>query len=237
MSSNLSKLKDRNPGKYFFGSCSFTSIKGVEAHARMIRDRYARGAKIDAPADGAFLTDLFACNVEANEKRGKGVKHFYWQKSPNHSTDCFWAERVEGPPTDFGLAACIRCIGVLNRSSLRAAVHPQIDDFRRQRLSACNTHFVSDFSGQHHPVDQADVDHVPPFEDLVREFFSERGVDIESTLLTRSVDGRSEPAWRDEPMIDAFRARHSLHRLRLVSKRENQSDIKRAGRAPMEPLH
>ncbi|MDP3072292.1 MAG: DUF3223 domain-containing protein [Opitutaceae bacterium] len=236
MSSNLAQPKQRNPGKYVFGPCSFTSIKGVEAHTRAIRNRYARGATIDAPDDVAFLADLFACNVEANEKSGKGVKHFYWQKSPNHSTDCFWVARVEGPPTDFGLAACIRCIGVLNRLSLRAAVRVQIDAFRRQRLSACDTHFISDFSDKPFPVDQADVDHVPPFDDLVTNFFSERGIDLDATLLTRSVDGQSDPAWRDEALIDAFRALHSLHRLRLVSKRENQSDIKRAARPAAEPL-
>ncbi len=236
MSSHLAKTGRRSPEKYLFGQFSFTSIKGVEAHARAIRARYARGATIDAPDDVAFLSDLLTCNVEAEEKCGKGVKHFYWQKSPNHSTDCFWVARVEGPPTDFGLAACIRCIGVLNRLSLRAAVRAQIDGFRQQRLSACGTHFVSEFSGKSFPVDQADVDHVPPFDDLVRNFFSDRGIDLDTTLLTRSVDGKSDPAWRDEPLIDSFRALHSLHQLRLVSKRENQSDIKRAARAVAEPL-
>lgn len=211
-----------------FGPFSFTSIKGVEAHARDIRARYSRGAVIDLPDDIAFLADLFACNVEADEKRGKGVTHFYWQKSPDHPTDCFWVARIEGPPTDFGVAACIRRIGMLNRLSLRAAVAEQIENFRRQRLPAGATQFVSEFSGISFSAHQADVDHVPPFDDLVAEFFAEHGIDLEATLLTRSVDGRSEPAWRDEAMIDAFRARHSLHRLRLVSRRENQSDIRRA---------
>jgi hypothetical protein len=138
--------------KFVFGSLPFTSIKEVEAHARALRSRYPRNAKITEQEDVEFLMALFACNVEAVQERGPGIKRFYWSKSPDHPTDCFWVERVEGPPTDFGVAASIRRIGALNRASLRAAVQRDIDAYRAARLPADSTHFVSDFSGRTYPI-------------------------------------------------------------------------------------
>jgi len=213
--------------KFVFGSLPFTSIKAVEMHARDVRARYPRGATIGAPQDVGFLADLFACNVEAEQKRGLGIKRFYWSKSPDHPTDCFWVERVEGPPTDFGVAASIRRIGALNRTSLRAAVQAEINAYRAARLLDTSTHFVSDYSGRTYPVGEAEVDHVPAFEEIVRRFCGERGIEVETMLLTRAMDGQSKPAWRSEAMIEDFRAYHRGFALRLVSSRENQSDIKR----------
>jgi hypothetical protein len=221
--------------KFIFGSLPFTSIKGVEAHARLIRGRHPRGATINDPQDVGFLADLFSCNVEAEQKRGRGIKRFYWSRSPDHPTDCFWVERIEGPPTDFGVPASIRRIGTLNRASLRAAVQSDIDAFRAARLPIGATHFVSDFSGRTYPVSDMEVDHVPTFQEIVSGFYSERGIDVENLLLTRAVDGKSEPAWRSEAMIEEFRTYHRGFKLRLVSSLENQSDIKRRAARSASP--
>jgi hypothetical protein len=218
--------------KFVFGSLPFTSIKAVEAHARLIRGRHPRGATINDPQDVGFLADLFSCNVEAAQKRGPGIKRFYWSRSPDHPTDCFWVDRIEGPPTEFGVPASIRRIGALNRASLRAAVQPDINDFRALRLPSGATHFVSDFSGRTYPVKVAEVDHVTAFHEIVGRFYSGRGIDVESLLLTHAVDGKSEPVWRSEALIDEFCAFHRGFELRLVSSIENQSDIKRLATRP-----
>ena len=121
----------------------------------------------------------------------------------------------------------IRRIGTLNLASLRAAVQSDIDAFRATRLPSGTTHFVSDFSGRTYLVQDVEVDHVPTFQEIVSRFYSARGIDVESLLLTRAVDEKSEPAWRSEAMIGEFRAYHRGFELRLVSSLENQSDIKR----------
>jgi len=214
--------------KYVFGRRSFTSKKAVAAHAASIRSRYARCATITLADDLEFLGELFACNVEANEKRGAGIKRFYWDWAPHYSTPCFWIERAEEKPTEFGVPACLERIGRLNRQALRAAVHPEISEFRNRRLASAGSHFVSDFSGKSFPVDEAEADHVTPFNEIVAQFFGARGIDIENHMLTRAVDAQSEPVWRDEALIAAFRKFHSPFPLRLVHRRENQSDIKRS---------
>lgn len=213
--------------KYIFGRYSFTSKKAVAAHAALVRGRYPRGATIASPEDVEFVRELFACNIEASEKRGAGIKRFYWDWSPQHSTPCFWIERTAGKPTEFGVPACLDQIGQLNRKALRAAVHPEISAFRNRRIADSASHFVSDFSGKPFPVEEAEVDHVTPFDEILGQFFGARGIDIETDMLTQAVDARSEPVWRDEALIAAFREFHRLFPLRLVHERENQSDIKR----------
>lgn len=214
--------------KYVFGRYSFTAKKAVAAHAASIRSRYPRGATITHADDLGFVRELFACNVEANEKRGAGIKRFYWDWAPQHSTPCFWIERIEGKPTEFGVPACLNQIGRLNRQALRAAVHPEISAFRNRRLAGAGSHFVSDFSGKSFPVEEVEADHVTPFDEIIGQFFDMRGIDIENHMLTRAVDAQSEPVWRDDALIAAFREFHRPFPLRLVHRRENQSDIKRA---------
>lgn len=217
----------RRRSKFIFGSLSFNSIKAVEKHAQLVRSRYSRGATIDQPEDHGFVSALFSCNVEAEQKRGAGIKRFYWAKSPNHPTDCFWVERLVGPPTEFGVSACIRRIGALNRAALRMAVQPDIEAFRKLRVPFEAEQFVSDFSGITYPIESLEIDHSPPFEAIILEFYSKRQIDIECLLLTLPVDGSSLPVWRPEACIDEFQSFHRRFSLRLVSAQENQSEIKR----------
>ena len=213
--------------KFIFGSLSFTSIKAVEKHAQLVRSRYPRGATIDQPEDHSFVSALFSCNVEAEQKRGAGIARFYWAKSPNHPTNCFWVDRLVGPPTEFGVPACIRRIGALNRVALRKAVQPDIDAFRKQRVPLGAVQFVSDFSGIAYPIESLEIDHDPPFESIVLEFYSQRQIDLECLLLTLPMDGSSLPVWRPEACIDEFQSFHRRFPLRMVSAQENQSEIRR----------
>ncbi len=215
------------PAKYVFGGISFTAKKAVEKHARVICSRYPRNATISATEDIAFLRELLACNVEADEKQAGQIKRFYWAKSPDHPTDCLWIERIVGVPTEFGVPACLNKIGSLNRSALRAAVRPEIDAFRAHRLATAGTHFKSDFSGQIFPVSDAEADHVPPFVEIVNSFFEPLGINVENYMLTLPQDAKSEPVWRDPALIASFREYHKGCTLRLVQRHENQSAIRR----------
>jgi hypothetical protein len=167
-----------------------------------------------------------ACNVEAEQKLAGDIKRFYWAKSPDHPTDCLWIERIVGDPTEFGVPACLNKIGSLNRSALRAAIRPEIDAFRAQRLATAGTHFKSEFSGKIFPVAFAEVDHVPPFFEIVNSFFEPMGINVENFMLTLPIDAQSEPVWRDSALIASFREFHRGCTLRLVHRQENQSAIK-----------
>jgi hypothetical protein len=77
-------------------------------------------------------------------------------------------------------------------------------------------------------VAEAVADHIETFDSIVERFFRERGVDINTEMLTRSVDATSSPVWRDPTLIAEFLAYHATFPLRLVHWRENLSEIKKA---------
>jgi hypothetical protein len=213
--------------KYFFGSFSFTSQDAVKKHAALIRQRYQIGATISDPEDVAFLMDLIKCHAESEIKIGCGILRFYVSNAPEHPGQCFWIERSDHSNTDWGVPACLSGVGRLNRQSLRAAIKPQLDEFKMGVLSLCTDSFVSEYSGTVFPINEAVVDHVTEFDTIVQEFFTVKGVDIESELLTKSTDQRSEPVWRDPALLVDFLAYHKTFPLRLVQWRENLSEIKR----------
>lgn len=158
--------------RYRFGPFGFSSKKAVYAHARDVRGRYGPRQPIVGPDDCAFVADLYRSNVEVAEK-GRDVAWFFWARSPEHPTNCFWIRRPDGTETEFGMRACLDGVERLNRQSLRAAVKEEIDAFRVSRLAPGTTTFVSEFSGKVFPVSEAEVDHVRPFDQIIDQFFGD----------------------------------------------------------------
>lgn len=219
-------LMPRNP-KYHFGDQAFTSKEAVRRFASEMRARYGVGVTISKPADIAFLQDLIQGHVERVSKIGVGVKRYFVNYAPDHPGDCFWIERVDGSDTDFGVLACLQDIGRVNRLALRMAIRGDLDKFKIEALASCGETFASGFSGREFPVAEAVADHVTTFEEIIVQFFTSRGVDIETAMLTRSVDRRSDPAWIDPLLLEEFLAEHRRYPLRLVHWRENLSEIKK----------
>lgn len=198
-------------------------------HSAAMRARYGVGQTISDPNDIAFLLDLVAGHIHSEDKAGVGVARFYPDYAPEHSTVCFWLERVDGTKTDFGVPACIKKIGHLNKQSLREAIAPQLADFLEAKLAACVTSFVSEYSGKSFLLSEAVPDHIQTFDSIVEEFFATRGMDIHTEMLTRSVDATSSPVWRNPSLIEEFLVFHARFPLRVVHWRENLSEIKRDG--------
>ena len=213
--------------KYKFGEFGFTSKDAVKKHAASIRSRCGYEVTIGDSADVTFLKDLIDCHIEAETKIGVGIKRFYVAPAPDHPGECFWIERLDGSTTDFGVPSCLNGIGSINRASLRMLIAPQIEEFRSKRLAGPSRTFTSEYSGRVFPVEEADVDHVTPFEKIVSDFFSAKEVDIETTMLTESADRKSTPKWRSIKLRDEFLDYHRRFPLRLVHRRENLSDIKK----------
>lgn len=217
---------------YQYGSHVFTSQAAVIKHASAIRKKYSIGAVIDDPDDILFLCDLISVHPNAKQKIGCGIARFYRGHAPDHrNSDCFWIERTDGQNTDIGIHACLSTVGARNRQALRMLVAPDCDAYKNDRLANCESEFVSDYSGRSFPLDQASVDHVVPFETLITDFFSSHNVDIDTEMLTYSVDKSSTSQWKKDDLIKAFLAYHDKCKLRLVSQRENLSDIKLAANA------
>ena len=217
--------------KYRFGKESFTSQDAVMKHSAAMRSKYGVGQTISDPDDIAFLLDLVAGHIHSGDKAGVGIARFYPDYAPEHFSVCFWLERTDGSKTDFGVPACIRKIAHLNKQSLRERIALQLTAFKAERLATCAGSFVSDYSGKAFPKAEAVADHVEPFDSIIDRFFRERGIDITTEMLTKSLDATSSPVWRSPGLIKEFSAYHATFPLRLVHWRENLSEIKMATNA------
>jgi len=216
--------------KYKFGKHGFTSKAAVKAHGAEIRKRYGYEVTIDDQDDIDFLSELIAGHKEAETKIGVGIARFFVAPPPDYPGECFWIERIDGVKTDFGVPACLDDIETINKASLRMSVSSQIEDFRRRALNGRVDTFVSEYSGREFPIAEADVDHVIPFDTLIKDFFENKDIDISTTMLTQSVDRASNPRWKSINLRNEFLEFHSKAHLRLVHRRENLSDIKKEKR-------
>lgn len=207
------------------GKLTFNSKDAAKKHAAAIREKYVPGDPVTDSADIQFLHDLIKRHVNASAKIGCGVKRFLVDTAPNGFSTCFWIERMDNSRTDFGVPSCLEDIGRINRRSLRHAIRHHVEEYKRRHLTG--DAFVSEYSGKTFPRDEAHVDHVIPFEQIVTEFFSANGIDLEKELLTESVDASETPKWKNQVHIDAFIEHHRHAPLRLVSAQENMSDIRK----------
>jgi hypothetical protein len=219
------------PIKYRFGKEAFTSHDAVMKHSAAMRAKYGVGQPISDLDDITFLLDLVAGHIHSDDKSGVGVARFYSDYAPEHTTTCFWLERTDGSKTDFGVPACIKKVGYLNKQSLREAIAPQLAEFKSRKLATRTISFVSEYSGKVFPVAEAVADHVETFDSIVERFFPAQGVDINTEMLSRSVDATSSPVWRNPSLIEQFLAFHATFPIRLVQARENLSEIKKATNA------
>lgn len=214
--------------KYHFGEESFTSKDAVKKRASEILRRYFGKKEIpEGSKDFTFVEGLLLNHIEGTQKIGQGIDGLFVAMAPHHPTPCFWIRRVIGRPTDFGVPSCLDSPYQLNRASLRELVSGQIEEYRARRLAGLDGSFVSDYSDLSFPLKEAVVDHDPPFDLLVEQFFAARAENPRTELLTVPTDASSLPVWKQPEMAKSFHEFHSQANLRIVQHRENLSQIKR----------
>lgn len=213
--------------KFVLGSMTFTSKAKIKKHAAQIKDQYAPPGIVNDVDDIAFLNDLIARHIHAEQKIGCGIKEFFVNTAPNGMSTCFWIRRNDGTTTDFGVPACLENVGRINLRSLREAVKYSTQIFRNQNITGDT--FVSAYSGKVFPSEEAVVDHVIPFNEIVKRFFAGECWDIKTDMLTESVDGSQGIVWRDPDMIERFVEFHDTFPRRIVHWRENLSELRKGG--------
>ena len=212
---------------YRFGQFEFTSKNSARQFFGAVREAVGDWETITDPAHALAVAELFRGHQEYAQKAKCGVKRFFVAPAPDHpNSRCFWIEREDGSTTDFGVAACLQSVGGLNRQSFRELVRDQVYAFREQRLAQCEHLFVSDYSGLEFGIAEAHVDHVTEFEEIATQFARAEDIDLENELLTTACDAKSQPQWKDESLATRFLEHHLRFPLRIVSKRENLSDLR-----------
>lgn len=186
---------------------------GVEVK-RYVRDLIARTVQWHSirGEDGDIMRALIALYPWADEKTGAGILDIYFGRSSFGGVSLY-IRRIDGSETDISWMKCID--GHDERKSIlgafRAAIAPQVLDFRsdeRRRGAVCA--ITGEALGE-----DAEVDHVVSFADLVAAYLAERGETLESVEVVDARGGigsvLADPrAWR---LYHAERAN-----LRMLSK-------------------
>ena len=208
--------------EYRFGDFAGNSKTAAAKFFSELRQRYEDGETISNAADFRAVWDLLQEHCQRDQKIGAGVRRFYVARAPDHpTTRCFWIERIEGKPTEFGFSACVDGIRRLNLIDLRKLVQSQIYTFRDKAVAGSGEFITCAITGEPLRTQQAEVDHVIPFEEISVQFAEREGINLEIELLTVSCDGRSIPSWKDDALAARFLEFHLPFPLRLTSKDAN----------------
>jgi hypothetical protein len=168
-------------------------------------------------------------------KVGAGVQGFEVQRDKEWGTTRhFVIVRTDGTRTDFSYQKCLMPASRLKlfKQACRHVIADQILHFRDQELANLDGGWlVCPVLGVRVGRDQIHVDHAPPwtFDRLVTDFANTRGVDVDAVILTGFQDNEIRKGFEDPRLNDEWRLFHKSNaRLRLVSKRANLSEIRKA---------
>jgi hypothetical protein len=208
------------------GDVVFGSKSKAEEAIRKILYAYPVGATVKFE-DAQFLADLLDLHPERDAKVGVGARSF--QIEQNGPTRGFWLTRTDGSRTDFSFKSCLTPPTAESdaRAGFRSEVRDQIAEFRALQFAGgrevrCPITGESVNSGTSH------VDHVPPFEDLVRLFLSRAGLSLSAVGVEPTRDGETETRLADRGLGEAWAAFHRQHAgLRIVSVQANLSLLRR----------
>jgi hypothetical protein len=208
----------------------FKTKKSLREHIRKILYSYSDGQILNT-VDFTFMLALLERHEDPKRKIGCGVDFMYVKKNPVFKNMGFWLARTDGTETDFSFEICLKHETKLQKfkSSCRSAVSDDIISFRDEFFSKHETP-ICEVTGE--PINKwnSHVDHAPPmtFDNIVKEFVMEFGIDVEKVPLLTAEDGRVRNELADEFLRNQFRLYHlGVAELRVISKLANLSIVKR----------
>lgn len=185
-------------------------------------------------ADDAALRALVKRHPEY-ELKAKGREPVsFFVGSNEYGGRCFYLKRPDGTTTDFSFLTCIKGKPSKMAEFKKACRTAVVQDILNEKSLLLAKHgYVCAVTGEALSPEDVHVDHAPPYEfdDIVRLFIAECGVDVESVDIPLGGDNDHVTRFGDEAVADAFRFHHWMcARLRIVSKRVNLSDLRRKTR-------
>lgn len=156
----------------------------------------------------------------AEEKIGPGVAYITIRAVPPWRRNrAFYVVRVDGKGDWFSFEKCLRPLPHSERfrRACRTTASQQIIDFVNRCFDKQAT-WICPLSGERVTRDYYNVDHEPPFEDLVRKFIAENGIDILAVEIGGNEYGETSDYFRDKTLSARFAEFHKSHaRLRLTA--------------------
>ena len=173
------------------GVRTFKTKSAAVSHFREILNRVEVGRVLERD-DLTDVLSLIERHHEREQKVGSGISRIRVVMNPEfRSQRCFWIERTDGTETDFSYLTCIdgkaKSVDAEFRKACRIAVLPQIIEFKQRVFSDVVPTFCA-VTGEFLTWDNCHIDHVVPFEELVRMFLSDTGLTPSRDMITESKD-------------------------------------------------
>ena len=208
----------------------FKTKKSLREHIRKILYSYPDGQILNT-VDFTFMLALLERHEDPKRKIGCGVDFMYVKRNPVFKNMGFWLARTDGTETDFSFEICLKHETKLQKfkSACRTTISDDIISFRDRFFSQSETPTCEVTGDQLHKWD-SHVDHVPPmtFDNIVKEFVMDLGIDVEKVELLTAEDGRVRNELADGMLRDQFRLYHlGVADLRVISPLANLSIVKR----------
>jgi len=194
---------------------------------RKVRDRIWESGAM-TPEDDAFLRELIALHIDADEKVGCGIERFEVRRNAGNTLG-FWIVRVDGTSTDFSF---LRCLGAVTHSvrvriAMRHSIHGDVVNFRERAFADSKT-MTCPISNELVTRESCHVDHSEPkFLQLADAFAASiGGYEI---IEADAFDGTFGAVFASSEVRSKWRAYHNAHAaLRIVSRTANLSTLRRA---------
>ncbi len=202
--------------------------KAILDECRRILKSVPAGERIENAEDAKYLLSVLSRHPESEQKIGVGVLYFFTRRTQFKNVG-FWLRRTDLSETDFSFYSCVTPKDWRKdfAAACRHAVSGQVIAFKQKQFG--DRAFVPcEITGEPLSWPACHVDHAPPFtfEKIVETFLNGRDL---SASIKPTADGEILTTFLDSTIETQFQAFHeSLAKLRIVSKHENLSTLRKA---------
>jgi len=210
---------------------TFRTIQEAEDFTRGILYKYRDNQPLQND-DLEFVLELLERHPDNKNKKGIGIKEIITGPDKKFgTTKCFYLIRLDNTYIDFSFKKCFSKNPndplKLFKTAARRAVENEITNFKHTtfyRFQNANGKIKCAVSGELINKESADVDHIPPytFDRIVKDFISERNLDVGSVVFTSGDIYKVSKAFADESLRKDFASYHNqVCKLRIIERTTN----------------
>ncbi len=215
---------------YIINGREFERQSDIVDHIRSIANKYEVGTAF-AQEDFLFMLEVLSRHPRSESKIGIGVAsmHIKVDRAFGGHNRQFWLVRTDGTETDFSWQKCLRLKPVTDKAKVmeafRAVVASIVAQYKRTYFSVNgdgNGRIRCQKSGEMIAFDEAQVDHVVPFQILVEQWMESKGLTYAEIELVGKGDGQYVKVFRDTWLAAEWQKWHTTHaKLRIIKRSEN----------------
>lgn len=220
------------------GKRIFKTKKSAIEEAKDILSKYKSAPTPITGVDLDLLLSLFNMHPSWEEKQGCGIQSVtVEQNPPPPSAFCFWITRTDGSKTDISYKKCFHKDSHTSavKRAFRREIVDQVHNFKLDNLFPGCKCAVTGECLDYYNSESINVDHSPPFADILKAFLSSVEIKIEQVKLTKTRDSKKGRRISDIGLAKKWRIFHRENaKLRLTTQYANQILLRKKGKPPKE---